>query len=141
MSHSFVDSPTSKVVQVKVVNIVKGQRKTQFGMFCWSDREDGGGSMAIMLGSKTCCPTHQLWPGNYWEKPSHREEEMGCLEQSYWGNVSRPKADSTINQGRLMCRDANHIDSGIVVMLKEHGGQRLIAQLPKGAWCAEMRTT
>jgi hypothetical protein len=66
---------------------------------------------------------------------------MGCLEQSYWGNVSRPKADSTINQGRLMCRDANHIDSGIVVMLKEHGGQRLIAQLPKGAWCAEMRTT
>jgi hypothetical protein len=26
-------------------------------------------------------------------------------------------------------------------MLKEHGGQRLIAQLPKGAWCAEMWTT
>jgi hypothetical protein len=26
-------------------------------------------------------------------------------------------------------------------MLKEHGGQRLIAQLHKDAWCAEMRTT
>jgi hypothetical protein len=25
-------------------------------------------------------------------------------------------------------------------MLKEHGGQRLIAQLTKGAWSAEMRT-
>jgi hypothetical protein len=48
-------------------------------------------------------------------------------------NVTRPKADSTINEGQLMCRDANHIDSGIVGMLKEHGGQRLKAQLPKGA--------
>jgi hypothetical protein len=32
-----------------------------------------------------------------------------------------------------MCRDVNHIDSGIVGMLNEHRGQRLIVQLPKGA--------
>jgi hypothetical protein len=44
-----MDSPTSKVVQVKVVNIVKGPRKTQLAMFCWSDRENGGGSRAICL--------------------------------------------------------------------------------------------
>jgi len=55
------------------------------------------------------------------------------LSEAIEVNVLRPKADSTINQGHLMCRDANHIDSGIVGMLKEHGGQRLIAQLPKGA--------
>jgi len=134
-----VDSPTSKVVQVKVVNIVKGPRKTQFAMFCWSGREHGGGSRAICfemrvqdLLSYTSTMARKLL------REAKAKLYIGKKKWVVWNkaievNVSRPKADSTINQGRLMCRDANHIDSGIVGMLKEHGGQRLIAQLTKGA--------
>ncbi len=134
-----MDSSTSKVVQVKVVNIVKGPSKTQFAMFCWSGREDGGGSKAICLEmrvqdllSYTPTMARKLL------REAKTKLHIGKKKRVVWNkaievNVSRPKADSTINQGRLMCRDANHIDSGFVGMLKEHGGQRLIAQLPKGA--------
>jgi hypothetical protein len=33
-----------------------------------------------------------------------------------------------------MCRDANHIDSGIVGMLKEHGSSLKIKQIVERAW-------
>ncbi len=134
-----MDSPTSKVVQVKVVNIVKGPRKTQIAMFCWSGREGGGGSRAICLEMRA---QELLSYTSTMARKLLREAKtklcIGKKKRVVWNkaievNVLRPKADSTINQGRLMCRDANHIDSGIVGMLKEHGGQRLIAQLPKGA--------
>lgn len=134
-----MDLPTSKVVQVKVVNIVKGPRKTQFAMFCWSGREDGGGSKAICLEMRI---QDLLSYASTMARKLLREAKtklyIGKKKRVVWNKaievyVTRPKADSTINQGQLMCRDANHIDSGIVGMLKDHGGQRLIAQLPKGA--------
>jgi hypothetical protein len=50
---------------------------------------------------------------NYGQEIIERSQAIGKKKWVVWNkaievNVSRPKTDSTINQGRLMCRDANH---------------------------------